>query len=298
MRPVYLALASTLWVGLSATEPATRPDTSGHLGPVLDTIIEVRQGDRVVFEGLSGEMSIRGWDRDAIEIAGDDDDSRVAVQRRGSTIEIERDDRKGRSRDFEAYVRVPRWMDVEIRGRNLDLRLEDLDSDVGVRTVSGDISIERVQGALEVRTVEGEVDVMGAYGGVSVSSQSDDVWLRDIEGRVEAHSGSGDLTLIDVASTSVRAETQDGDVTFSGTIDDGGVYRFFVHDGDADIAIPSSTNANVSVSTFDGDFHSDFPVRLDRFTGGRAFDFSIGSGGARIEIQVFDGEINILERDR
>ena len=73
---------------------------------------------------------------------------------------------------------------------------------------------------------------------------------------VVAHSGSGDIDLIDVESSSVRAETQDGDILFSGTIADTGDYGFFVHDGDATIAIPSSSRAQVSVSTFDGEFES------------------------------------------
>jgi hypothetical protein len=50
------------------------------------------------------------------------------------------------------------------------------------------------------------------------------------------------------------------------------------------------------VSTFDGDFESEFPVLIERFTGGREFDFTLGDASARIEIQVFDGEIRLLER--
>jgi hypothetical protein len=48
------------------------------------------------------------------------------------------------------------------------------------------------------------------------------------------------------------------------------------------------------VSTFDGDFESEFPVLIERFTGGREFDFTIGEPLARIEIQVFDGEIRLI----
>jgi DUF4097 and DUF4098 domain-containing protein YvlB len=131
---------------------------------------------------------------------------------------------------------------------------------------------------------------------VNASSQSDEVRLRDVEGDVDVHSGSGDLTLVDIRSRRLRAETQDGDITFSGSIVEGGSYGFFVHDGDATIAIPSETSARVAVSTFDGDFESEFPVRIERFTGGREFDFTLGDGSARIEIQVFDGEIRLLER--
>lgn len=309
MRLLPLALASSLWVGMpndsdrsESGVPSVYPTfTSGALEApidVTDTIFDVRDGDRLVFEGVSGELSIVGWDRDQIEIEGDDDEAGVSVRRRGSTLQIEPADRKGRRRGIEAVVRVPVWMDVEIRGHALELWLEELDGDVEVRNISGDINVDGVRGSVEVRTVEGEIEISEAVGGVVASSQSDDVWLRNVRGRIEAHSGSGDLSLLDVTSTFVQAETQAGDIDFSGAIDDEGSYRFFVHAGDADVSIPADSNARFSVSTFDGDFHSDFPVRLERFTGGRAFDFTLGSGGARVEIQVFAGEIRLLDRSR
>jgi hypothetical protein len=52
----------------------------------------------------------------------------------------------------------------------------------------------------------------------------------------------------------------------------------------------------VSVSTFDGEFESEFPVVVQRFTGGREFEFILGEGAARLQIQVFDGEIRLLQR--
>ena len=124
----------------------------------------------------------------------------------------------------------------------------------GWGTRSGDIRIVDVGGPVDVRSIDGEIDIENARGGVRATSQSDDVTLRRVSGSIEVHSGSGDILLEDVQSESVRAETQDGDIVFSGTISDRGEYAFYVHDGDALIAVPSSMNARVSVSTFDGEF--------------------------------------------
>ena len=73
-------------------------------------------------------------------------------------------------------------------------------------------------------------------------------------------------------------------------------YGFYVHDGDVIIEVPSPMNARVSVSTFDGEFESDFPVIVEHFTGGREFEFTLGDGSARLRIEVFDGEIRLLQR--
>ena len=261
-----------------------------------DTIVDVRRGDRVILENLDGEISVRTWDRDRLEIRGEDHGSSLIVRRSGSTLRIVRDDRKGRRRSVEATIRLPAWVDVEVTGVTLDVTIGGLDGRVEVGNVSGDIWIEDVGGSVDVRTIEGEIDVLRARGGVTASSQSDHVSLRDVAGPVSVHSGSGDIQMVDIRSGSVRAETQDGDIEFSGSIASGGEYEFFVHDGDAVIAIPSSSGAHLSVSTFDGEFESEFPVLIERFTGGREFDFTVGNGDARIQIQVFDGEIRLLQR--
>ncbi len=282
---------------LLGASPESLPAMPGQAdAAAVDTILALRPGDRVVLENLTGEISVRGWDRDELELRGEDEDVPLIVSRRGSIVRVARDDRKGRRRGVEAAIRLPRWVDVDVSGRSLDIWIDGIDGTVEISGVSGDVWVENAGGPVRVRTIEGEIDVSGARAGVNASSQSDEVRLRDVEGPVDAHSGSGDLTLVDIRSASVRAETQDGDVTFSGTVANDGRYGFFVHDGDAYIAIPATSSARVSVSTFDGDFESEFPVRIERYTGGREFDFTIGDGRASIEIQVFDGEIRLLER--
>lgn len=264
--------------------------------PPADTVVQLRAGDRVVIENLSGRISVGTWGRQEMEVRTDRDGSGMVVRRSGSTVRVAPDDRKGRSRSVEASIRIPASVDLQVSGRSLELVVEGVNGRIDVDNVSGGIRIEGAGGPVSVRTIEGEIHVVGARAGVSASSQSDDVTLRDVRGPVDVHSGDGDLELVDIVSRTVRAETQDGDIDFSGDIADDGDYGFFVHDGDALVAIPAGTNARVAVSTFDGEFESDFPVLLQRFTGGREFDFNVGEPRARIEIQVFDGEIRLRRR--
>lgn len=261
-----------------------------------DTVVELRRGDRVVLESLSGEISVRTWERDRLELRGEDDEVGLLVRRSGSTVRIMNDDSKGRRRSVEASIRLPSWVDLSVGGSSLDIWIDGVDGRIEVSNVSGDVWVRDAAGMVDVRTIEGEIDISAAHGGVTASSQADDVRMRDVSGPVSVHSGSGDIELMDVESTSVRAETQDGDIVFSGTVANAGDYGFFVHDGNATIAIPSSASAQVSVSTFDGEFESEFPVVIQRFTGGREFDFQVGTGEARIQIQVFDGEIRLVQR--
>ena len=195
-------------------------------------------------------------------------------------------------------IRVPSWVALEISGRSLDVRVSGIGGALLITTVRGDVRVEKTTGSVTVTSVQGEIDILDASGVITASSQGDDVTLRRVSGAVRVHSGSGDLTLIDMEAHSVRAETQDGDIVFTGSLMSGGEYGFFVHDGDATIAIPEGTGASVKASVFDGEFDSDFPVRVERVRGGREFEFALGDGGARLEIAVFDGDIQLRRRGR
>lgn len=259
-----------------------------------DTVVTLNRGDRVVIQGLSGVIAVSAWDRDILEVQSVTGAAPVDVRRTGANVRVEAEGPRRRSVD--ATVRVPAWVDLEVGGAFLDLSVTGVDGDIRVASVSGDIRVEDVAGPVDVRSIRGEVVVVDARGGVRASSQADDVTLRRITGPVEAHSGDGDIILDAIQSMSVRAETQDGDVTFSGAIEPGGEYGFYLHSGDAFIEVPASVSARVSVSTFDGEFTSDFPVRVERFSAGRQFDFVLGAGGASLDIEVFDGEIRLLQR--
>jgi anti-sigma factor RsiW len=256
------------------------------------TPVTVNRGDRVVLEGVSGTIALSGWDRDQLEVRGTNGNAPLVVRRTGATLQIEPEGAR-RRRSFDAEIRLPAWVDVEVGGSALDLTVSGVDGAVRIANVSGDVQVRDVGGAVDVRSIRGEVVVVDARGSVRASSQGDDVTLRRVTGPVEAHSGDGDVFLDALQSMSVRAETQDGDIVFSGAIQDGGDYGFYLHDGDVLLELPADVSARVHVSTFDGEFTSDFPVRVESFSAGRQFDFVLGQGSASIEIEVFDGEIRL-----
>lgn len=262
------------------------------LGPqVVETALELQPEDRVVVENVTGELSVVGWERDRLEVGGEN--AELLLERSGSRVRVTT---AGRPRSVEAILRVPTWAEVEVRSPDLDVSVRGLRGALEVRNVRGDVLVTDAGGRLEIHSVQGNIEIAGAEEGVYVSSQSGDVRLSRVRGTVDAHSGDGDLTLEDVAAQSVRAETLDGDVTFVGSVLEGGRYDFSVHDGDVTLVLPEATSARVSVSTFDGEFEPEVPVVIERFRGGREFEFVLGSGSADVRIEVFDGEIRLRRR--
>ena len=59
------------------------------------------------------------------------------------------------------------------------------------------------------------------------------------------------------------------------------------------IGVPENTNATFSVSYFDGDFDSCFPVTLKDQQSKRRFRFQLGSGSAQVELESFSGHIKM-----
>lgn len=268
-------------------------------GSPADTTVELRRGDRVVVEGLSGTVEVQSWDRSALDLRGEADErSDVAVRRVGDRIVVGPGDRKGRGLGVDVRLRLPPWVALEIQGRSLDVIVSGMASEVQVHTIEGDVHASDVSGSVTLASVEGRIEVQNSRGRISARSRGNDVTLRGVAGTVEVESGSGDLVLEDLTATSVLAETLDGDLTFQGTLAPGGTYRFSIHDGDADLVVPPGTGARARVSIFDGEFASDFPITLQGYGGGGVFEFTMGDGRADLEVQVFDGEIRLRSAGR
>ena len=88
-----------------------------------------------------------------------------------------------------------------------------------------------------------------------------------------------------------------GDVRFEGPTADKGLYRVTTHNGDIRVSLGAQANATVFVRTFGGDFSSDFPVTLpegmSNRDGNKRFNFTLGGGSARVELQSFQGDIHV-----
>jgi DUF4097 and DUF4098 domain-containing protein YvlB len=175
----------------------------------------------------------------------------------------------------------------------VDVRVEGTRSEVSVETVGGDVSVEGGAGLVSVRSIQGEITVRGTRGRVEAMSVNEEVSLTAITGDIYVETTNGDVTIRETRSSAARATTVNGDVVYEGSIEEDGRYVFSTHNGDVSVTIPDNAGATVSVSTYHGEFESEFPVRLTGTTRDRQFTFTLGSGSARIELESFNGEIQL-----
>lgn len=263
-----------------------------------DTTFTVGAEDRLFIDHHAGSIEVGVWDRDAVRIISDDDDGRVIkVDRRGNEVRVSRRGRHATSgADYE--IMVPAWLPFTFNGVNTDVTIRGTEASVRGTTVNGDIWVLGGQGLVSIRSINGDVSLEHATGRIHVESVDGDVSATDIAGSVKATTVDGDVTLERVTSESVEATTVDGEVYYAGTVSADGRYHLATHDGDVTFYIPNEVDARVKVSTFSGEFESDFPFTISKIGGNsRRFSFTLGGGSAEIILEAFDGTIELRRSD-
>jgi DUF4097 and DUF4098 domain-containing protein YvlB len=259
-----------------------------------DTTITVQRGQRLELSTHSGDVVIHTWARSAVRVqTSGSSRSHLAIDQTASVINIHSAGGRRGPLNLDYTLTIPSWMAVRLSGVTAEMRLEGVQGSVSAETVEGDVVVVGGGGLVSLRSVQGDVSLRDAKGKIDVNSVNSDVSVRNASGELQAETVNGDINLIQVQSDNVEASTVNGDINYDGTIRASGRYRMTTHNGDVTIVIPEGTGAQISVSTFQGDFESAFPVTLTERHGKR-FDFTIGNGSARIELESFGGTIHLV----
>jgi hypothetical protein len=156
------------------------------------------------------------------------------------------------------------------RGRNRSSRREPLDVEIAyeVRLPEG--------AALQVTTVDGDVHVTDLSGRASITTVDGDVI---VSGRapesISTVDGEIDVTIDEMPKAGMQYRTVDGRIT---------------------VRVPSGVGLDLSGSSVDGSFSSDFPVTTSGKWGPRQFRGTVGDGGPALRLSSVDGAIRVQKR--
>ncbi len=268
------------------------------LAPVQqDTTITVARGTRLEMNNRSGQIVVRTWSRNAVQVSAElSDNDRLQIDQGGGVLRVRNQPWRGNDNaDFR--LTVPAWMELDLQTTEGDITVQGSEARVDLRSVEGNVSVQGGRDFVSVHSVEGEITVAGAQARVEVNTVDGGIGLTDVKGDISASAVDGDITLDGISSGEVEATTVDGDILYRGNIATSGRYRFDSHSGDVTLEVADPLNATLSISTFDGDFQSDWPVVLTGTHGmKKRFSFTIGNGSARIDMQSFDGDMRLRKR--
>jgi len=287
-----------------------------------DTTFTVRPNGNVAIENFAGSVKVGSWDRPQMRVvARHPGRTGVDINTVGARVEIEVTGRFGPGQaDLE--LTVPRAFGVAVEGVNVTIDVQGVEGDLSLETVNGDITIRGARARVQAESVQGVVDIDGSSGRITASSMNRGINIRNSGGEFHVEAVNGPVSLRGIDSHRVDAETVNGPVEYDGKIYPDGSYSLASHNGRIAMVIPEGTNARVSVYTFNGMLSSSFPVQIGGQevtsvaprqprpgreggppppalprrpeTGRGRYTFTIGNGGATIELESFGGPIQLV----
>jgi DUF4097 and DUF4098 domain-containing protein YvlB len=259
-----------------------------------DTIIPVATGTRLEVSNPGGEINVRVWERNAVQVkARHSARTFVTIKSHGSVLEISSDARRGPANIVEYELMVPAWLPLSLDGMYSDMTIEGTRAEVKVETLNGNIVVKGGTGTLKLSSVQGSVMVEGARGRLELNSVSEGIRVIDAEGDITAETISGSLEFVRVRSKSVEAGTLSGEILYDGTFQESGQYSFVSHSGDIMLGVPESASATFNIATLDGEVENLFPVQGLEHPTRRRTTFRVGSGSARVDIESFNGNVKV-----
>lgn len=268
----------------------------------IDTTFAFDRNGTLTVNGGSGDISVSGSSSNQAHVRAESDNDNLRLDVSGGRAQVEVTNRRGGDAHIE--VTVPYGTRVIVHGQSGDITLRGTRGAVEVHGQSGDVVIDDVNGRLDVNTLSGDITVGTVTGDVEIGSTSGDVKLTDVRGNIDVGTVSGDIAMRGVTAKTVRAKTTSGDVSYDGTIDPSGRYDLATHSGDVRLHVPRDASAQLTVSTWNGEIDSDFPMTLQPGEHGigasssKRITFAIGGGAARITAETFSGDITVSSNGR
>ena len=274
-----------------------------ELAGALDTVVAFDAHGTLTVTCTGGAVVVRGGAANELRVHARTENGAIRFSSSGTRATLEPSSGRGCSDGrFEVTVPVGTRLDATTNSGSLDIR--GVRGEIEAHSYSGDVEIRDAGDRLSLETLSGDATVSGVQGEARINTISGDLHLTGARGDVEVETVSGDITLGDVSSRSVRTHTTSGDISFAGTIVNGGRYEFETHSGEIGLRLPPDVGAELTVSTYNGSIDSEFPITLkagDHTIGmaqAKKLSFTLGMGTARIVAETFRGDITLASSRR
>src|SRR5216110_99914 len=259
-----------------------------------DTTFAVTAGATISVNNFGGGITVHGWTENRVKVHGETGRrGRVEVSLVGNTVVVKTGSREGAPSVIDLDITVPQSMELNLSGTYADITVDGVQGPISAETVNGEVNVRGGKGIITLHSIQGSVTLADASGRIEVNSVNEDVELTNVSGEIKLETTNGSVMMTGIQSSSVDAGTINGDVVYEGTVKDGGSYSFGSHNGDISVSIPEGANVTVTTATANGDIDASFALPLTSTTGKHRKTFKIGSGSARMELESFQGDINM-----
>ena len=261
---------------------------------------------QVEVSNTSGSVTITGWNKNEVEVAGDlgEGSERLEFTSSGgiTRIKVVLPKKTHDVDDTDLDIRVPSRSSIAVNTVSADIVVRDVAGAQRLQTVSADISTEAVAEDVECKTVSGDITVVGAgqRGLLTITTVSGDAQVQHVAGEVNANTVSGNLNVNLGDTTRSRLRSTSGDLNLHGKLVGDARLDAESISGDVRVDLDTPIAADFEVSTFNGEIRNCFgpkSSRTDEYAPGRELRFREGTGSTgRVRIKTLNGDISLCRK--
>jgi len=265
----------------------------------VDERHNVAAGGRIELSNVAGKVTVRGWDRNDVQLTGTLSDGLQLRQEKSANRvrwEIEYP-RRGNNGGATLTLNVPRSVELLLSTVSADQDISGVDvrrlqadtvsgnlaaagrsGDSVLNTVSGNVTARLQTPRLDVNTVSGRIEA-----GWGVSGE---IGAQTVSGRVGVDAGRIQRLVV---------ETVSGGIDLSATaLAPGGRINVESVSASVSLRLPRTVSAQLSVNSFSGSINSDAgKVERPRYGPGSSLDARLGSGDGDIRVQSHSGSVQV-----
>lgn len=302
---------------------------AAHAGERIDETRQVTESPTVEVENLSGNVSIKGWDKAIVHVTGSlsphaeglditGDDQRLYIRVRHPKHAHHGWGHKTQGDSTQLELRVPTATSMRVKTVTADIDIQGLTGErQDLRSVSGDIDIREVMGTrLSAHTVSGDIDSRATAAEQRLQTVSGDITSRGAVAMLEAETVSGNIDALELPSEfslgtvsgdvvaiakalvhRARLSSTSGGAEFEGQLARTGVLELESMSGNA-VARLRSSPSEIYAKSSSGSILSTWgePVKPKYGPGARLDYCTEGKGGdGRVEAVSFSGSVRISD---
>jgi DUF4097 and DUF4098 domain-containing protein YvlB len=259
----------------------------------------------VVISNVSGQIDVRGWDRNEVQVTGHlgRGVERLDLETSGGRTVVKVVLPRGSSHDGDAdiEVSVPKGSSVEVAAVSADVSSRGVLGTQRLKSVSGEVTADIAGDESEVRSVSGDVTVRGTGKSLSlrVSSVSGSLDITNTAGKLDVVTVSGDARVQVVDASEVRGRTTSGTLEVGGKLTRDGRVDVEGVSGDITLRVSAPGGFSTEIESFSGDIDgclAENVERVSKYGPGVRLNTRTAEAGARVRAKTLSGDIDICDR--
>ena len=218
---------------------------------ILNKTFTVGKGGKLTVNVSPGQLTIKTWDQNTVEIKADGFDKRdienIDITQNGNDIKIKYESEFGWGGDGDFIITVPEQYNLDLRTTSGDLLIKgNLNGYAKASTMGGDISVKDIKGNVDLSTQGGDIRTGDIEGAIMLNTMGGDIQTGKLNGKdAQIYTMGGEIN-IKSSTSDIKTKTYGGDIQIG---DVGGSVDLVTYGGNIKV---NTVGNNAKLETYGG----------------------------------------------